>query len=326
MKVFKFQMNFLQIKHSKVFKCLLKTLPTLQRGFQSAQLKNISRYRLLSASLATTAKTMSFKSRPGRELEVGIEQAQAAGVSPDVIKTIVSARDMFQRRDEVTGNATSDHSATLAKIEQATFTHDWQGMHDQGKIPWVYKPHMYSGKLEGQLLKSLVSMQRAKRILEVGLFTGYGALSMAEALPADGELVSLEICESLKDLAADLAKDSPHAKKIRVEIGPALETVEKLVAAGEQFDMIFLDGDKKDYIELVKVAFDENLLSEGGTLLIDNAYVIGSAYNPSDKNHPMAMELLESVKNRKDLHSVMMPINDGVLMVRRMKDVERDAA
>ncbi|KAK3800531.1 hypothetical protein RRG08_066385 [Elysia crispata] len=269
---------------------------------------------------------MAFKSRPGRELDAAIQQAEAAGVDPEVMKTLLSARDMFQRRDEFTSDATSDHSKTLAKIEHETYHHDWQGDHDQGKIPWVYRPMMYSGKVEGQLLKSLVSMQGAKRILEVGLFTGYGALAMAEALPADGEVVSLEICESLKTLAGELAKDSHHAKKIRVEVGPALETVKRLVAAGERFDMMFLDGDKKDYIDLVKVAFDENLLSEGGTVLVDNAYIIGAAYCPSDKNHQMALDLLKTVKERPHLHHVMLQINDGVLMIRRMKDVERDAA
>ena len=98
---------------------------------------------------------MAFKSRPGRELDAAIQQAEAAGVDPEVMKTLLSARDMFQRRDEFTSDATSDHSKTLAKIEHETYHHDWQGDHDQGKIPWVYRPMMYSGKVEGALSNHL---------------------------------------------------------------------------------------------------------------------------------------------------------------------------
>ncbi|KAK3700239.1 hypothetical protein RRG08_033517, partial [Elysia crispata] len=264
--------------------------------------------------------------RPGRELEAAIKQAETAGTNPEVLDALTASRDMFKRRDEYTLNATSDHSETLANISHETRNHDWQWEHDQGNIPWVYKPLMISGRLEGQFLKSLVSMQRAKRILEVGLFTGYGALSMAEALPADGEIVSLEICERLKILVEELAKDSHHAKKMRVEIGPALETAKKLAEAGEKFDMIFLDGDKKDYPALVKMAFDDNLLAEGGTLLIDNAFVHGAAYCPSE-NNTLAHDVLEAAKTCKQpLHRVLIPMNDGVLMVRRMQDVERESA
>ncbi|RUS88819.1 hypothetical protein EGW08_003449 [Elysia chlorotica] len=269
---------------------------------------------------------MAFKSMPARKLDEAIKLAEATGVGSELMETLIAARDMFQRRDDFTGEATSDHSKTLAKIEHGTYHHDWQGFYDQGKIPWVYRPTMFSGRLEGQFLKSLVSIHKPKRILEVGLFTGYGALSMAEALPADGEVVSLEICESLKTLAEELCKESHHAKKIRVEVGPAMETVKRFVAAGEKFDMMFLDGDKKDYLNLVKVAFDENLLSEDGTVLVDNAYFIGGAYNPDHPNHSIAMEFLKEVKSRPQLHYVMLPMNDGIMMIRRMKDVEREAA
>ncbi|RUS88818.1 hypothetical protein EGW08_003448 [Elysia chlorotica] len=268
---------------------------------------------------------MSFD-RVGARLEAAIEEARRSGTDPDVLAALNSSCDMFKRRDAFTLKATSEHSKTLAKISHETYTHDWQWEHDQGNIPRVFYPRMTSGRLEGQFLKSLVSMQRAKRILEVGLFMGNGALSMAEALPADGEIVSLETCERLKNLVEEMTKSSHHAKKIRVELGPAIETAKKLVKAGEKFDIIFLDGDKKDYSTLAKMAFDDNLLSEGGTLLVDNAFFLGAAYMPSDDSH-LAQGLLDALDSCKaPLHRVMVPMNDGVLMVRRMADVETDTA
>ncbi|GFO21036.1 O-methyltransferase [Plakobranchus ocellatus] len=312
-----------------------------------------------------------------KALESCIEQAKAARVAPEIIENMCRSRDMMVKKDEFTQEASSSHSKICGEIEEATYTRDWKADYDQGKTQWHFQPGMLCGQVEGQLLKSLVSIHRAKRVLEVGLFTGYSALSMAEALPADGEIYSLEICESLKPLVQNLTKDSPHAKKIKINselltpyptfvdsaselltpyptfvdsvselltphpyrithtlpyvcwfvyfTGPALETMAKLADAGEQFDLMFLDGEKKDYVHLLEMSFDRNLLSPGGTVLIDNAYMIGTAYTSSDDTSP-AHILKDLVKSRKDLHSVMLPMNDGVLMIRRLKDVERDTA
>ena len=100
-----------------------------------------------------SAPVMSFKSRPGRELQAGLEKAEAAGVDPEVIKTLTSSRDMFKRQDEFNLDSTSHHSETLAKVEHETYHHDWQGDFDQGKIPWVYKPVMFCGRQQGTFLR-----------------------------------------------------------------------------------------------------------------------------------------------------------------------------
>ncbi|GFO21037.1 caffeoyl-CoA o-methyltransferase [Plakobranchus ocellatus] len=273
-----------------------------------------------------------------------LEKAEKAGAGPEVIESISAVRDMLQRKDEFTDYASSDHGETCEKIQVETYQHDFQADYDQGKIPSVYEAMMLCGRAEGQFLKSLISIQRAKRVLEVGMFTGYSAAAMAAALPADGELVTLDICESLKTLVQDLIKDFRHAHKIRIEIGPALETMARMADNGEQFDLMFFDGNKKDYIGLFQVliryvkmrkikdyiglfqmAFDRNLLSPGGTVLIDNAFIMGSAFASPDKSS-LAHEIAEAVRNRTDLHSALLPMNDGILMIRRLKDVERDAA
>ncbi|GFO21033.1 caffeoyl-CoA o-methyltransferase [Plakobranchus ocellatus] len=149
-------------------------------------------------------------------------------------------------------------------------------------------------------------------------------MCMAEALPADGELVSLEICEHLKTLAAELISESQHAGKIHIILEPAIKFINRIAETKEKFDMIFVDGEKADYVPLFKMIFDNDLLSTGGTLLIDNAYNRGGAYNPS-LNDRVPQELLDTVKAWQGLHTILLPLSDGLWMIRRMKDVERDA-
>ncbi|GFO21034.1 caffeoyl-CoA o-methyltransferase [Plakobranchus ocellatus] len=269
-------------------------------------------------------RSRESKNVPLKELEAGIQQAEASGtVAPEIIQKLSSARDMFHRRDEFTAQACCDHSTTCEKIEEETYTRDWKADFDQGKAPVEFGARYLCGKEVGQFLKSMVSIQRAKRILEIGLFTGYSALCMAEALPDDGELVSLEICEHLKNLAEDLMKESHHTKKIKIILGPAIESVKKMVESKEKFDMIFLDGDKADYIPLVKMIFEMDLLSAGGTLLIDNAYHMGGAFDPS-LNRPIPHQLRDCIKALPNVHAILLSMSDGIWMVRRMEDVERD--
>ncbi|CAG5133998.1 unnamed protein product, partial [Candidula unifasciata] len=172
-----------------------------------------------------------------------------------------------------------------------------------------------------QFLKSLISIQKAKRVLEVGLFTGYSAVAMAEALPADGEIVSIEIEEYLKTLVESLTKDSPHHKKHRIIIGKGLDVMKDLSAAGEKFDVVFLDADKAQYIDYFKLVFDGGLLNPGGTVLVDNAFFFGAGYDPSVGDNP-TKQFARAMSSYPSLHKVLVPIRDGVMIVRRLSDVE----
>ena len=99
---------------------------------------------------------MSFNNRAGRQLQAGLEKAQAAGVDPDVLEALSASVEMFKRRDEFTIESTSDSSDTLAKIHENTFNHDWQADFDEGKFPKVFKPVMITGPLQGEFKYKVV--------------------------------------------------------------------------------------------------------------------------------------------------------------------------
>uniref|UniRef100_A0A3B4UDB0 D-arabinitol 2-dehydrogenase [ribulose-forming] n=1 Tax=Seriola dumerili TaxID=41447 RepID=A0A3B4UDB0_SERDU len=132
--------------------------------------------------------------------------------------------------------------------------------------------------LAGQTLKMLVRMSQAKKILEIGMFTGYGALSMAEGLPEDGCLVACELEPYLKEFAQPIFDKSPHGKKITVKTGSAMDTLKELAAAGEQFDMVFIDADKNNYINYYNFILDNNLLKLRGVICVDNSLFKAKVY------------------------------------------------
>ncbi|KAH9507571.1 Caffeoyl-CoA O-methyltransferase 1 [Bulinus truncatus] len=157
-------------------------------------------------------------------------------------------------REEYTVSNTNQVSDTCQNILEQTYKTDWNSLFAEGKTIWNLMPGMMSGPLEGQFIKSVVSIQKCKKILDIGMFTGYSALSMAEALPADGLLVTLDQDEYLKELVGGkFFSKSPHGKKIKIKIGQAIDTVKQMAASGEQFDLIFMDADQKDYMEYFKM-------------------------------------------------------------------------
>ncbi|BFZ05954.1 hypothetical protein BsWGS_08993 [Bradybaena similaris] len=247
--------------------------------------------------------------------------AESSGAAPELIQTLKSAVELVKLREDFAHSATSKESATLKRILEETYRHDWASVYQQGKSHWDLAPEIMSGPLEGQFLKSVISMQKAKRVLDVGLFTGYSAVSMAEALPADGEVVSIEIDEYLKPLVESLVKDSPHHKKLRIINGKALDVLEVLKAAGEKFDVVFLDAEKDEYLDYFKYTFEGGLLNPGGTVLVDNAFFFGAGYMPDTEDNS-TKQFAEAISSDPTLHSVLVPIRDGVLVIRRLSDVE----
>ena len=173
---------------------------------------------------------------------------------------------------------------------------------------------MLTGHLEGRFLKMLVAISGARRILEIGTFTGYSAMSMAEALPADGELISCEIDERHAQIAREHIATSPHADKIEVRVGPALDTI---AALDGEFDMVFIDADKPAYRAYYEAVLP--LLSERGFICIDNVLWSLAVLDPSD-NDPSTTalrELNDFIVNDPRVECVMVPIRDGVSIIRR---------
>ena len=172
---------------------------------------------------------------------------------------------------------------------------------------------MLTGHLEGRFLKMLVAISGARRILEIGTYTGYSAISMAEALPADGQLISCEIDESHAEMARKHIATSPDASKIEVRVGPALDTIAALDGA---FDMVFIDADKTSY----RAYYDAVLprLSERGFICIDNVLWSKRVIDPSDTDPSTVAlrELNDFIATDPRVECVMVPIRDGVTIVR----------
>ncbi|MDP8905209.1 MAG: class I SAM-dependent methyltransferase [Chloroflexota bacterium] len=173
---------------------------------------------------------------------------------------------------------------------------------------------MMVGRLEGRFLKLLVAAIRARRVLEIGTFTGYSALSMAEGMPPDGEIISCELDERHAEMARRFIARSPYASRIDVRVGPALETIEGLEGP---FDFVFIDADKTGYRDYYERALP--LLSEGGLICIDNVLWSGRVVDPSDQSrNTVAMrELNDHIGGDSRVECVMLPIRDGVTLVRK---------
>ena len=168
-------------------------------------------------------------------------------------------------------------------------------------------PQMQVGHLEGAFLRMLVRLARAKRVLELGTFTGYSALVMAEALPEDGELITCDIDPVVTEIAKRYWKRSPHGKKIKLRLGPALETIKTLKGP---FDLVFIDADKENYINYWELCVPKT--RSAGLLVVDNVLWGGGALDPKDETDRAIAEFNRHVHGDKRVEAVMLPLRDGV--------------
>ncbi|HET6462901.1 MAG TPA: class I SAM-dependent methyltransferase [Candidatus Krumholzibacteria bacterium] len=168
-------------------------------------------------------------------------------------------------------------------------------------------PQMMVGHSEGLLLRLLVMLSRARRVLEIGTFTGYSALAMAMALPADGELITCDVDPKATTLAQKFWARSPHGKKIRLELAPASDTIAGLQGP---VDFVFIDADKPNYIKYWNAVLP--LVRPGGVLVADNVLWSGRVLDPQDDTTHAIVAFNAHVKNDDRVELVMLPIRDGV--------------
>ena len=174
---------------------------------------------------------------------------------------------------------------------------------------------MASGHLQGRLLKMLVEMIRPKRILEIGTFSGYSAISMAEGLPEDGRLYTFEINDEMEDFTRPWIKGSAVADKIEFIIGDALEEAPKL---GITFDMAFIDGDKRTYREAYEMTL--SVLRLGGFILADNTLWDGHVLEtpaPADRQTQGIEDFNDFVASDSRVEKVILPLRDGLTILRK---------
>jgi caffeoyl-CoA O-methyltransferase len=166
---------------------------------------------------------------------------------------------------------------------------------------------MMVGHSEGLLLRLLVLLTRARRVLEVGTFTGYSALSMAFALPDDGEIITCDIDPRATALAQRFWDRSPHGKKIHLRLAPALDTI---AALKSPLDFAFIDADKPNYIKYWEAILP--LVRSGGAIVVDNVLWSGRVLDPKEESDRALAAFNAHVKRDSRVEHVMLPIRDGV--------------
>lgn len=173
-------------------------------------------------------------------------------------------------------------------------------------------PAMLTGRVQGRLLKLIVQLCRPRFILEVGTFTGYSALSMAEGLSDDGRIVTCEIDPAAQQIAQETFDASPFGHRIEIRMGPALETIQRL---DDEIDLSFIDADKEGY----PVYYEEVLerTRSGGILIFDNMLWSGRVVEPADDTTRAIARLNEIITRDDRVENVLLTVRDGVQLVRK---------
>ena len=173
-------------------------------------------------------------------------------------------------------------------------------------------PQMLTGTIEGRFLELLVAATGARRVLEIGTFTGYASLSMAAALPPNGHIDTLDIEPRHAEVAQRYFDRSPHGEKITLHLGPALETIGRLEG---EFDLVFIDADKENYDAYYEAVLPR--LSERGLIAIDNSLWSGKVLDPPDDHSRAIAELNDKIAADERVIAVQLTVRDGITLVRR---------
>ena len=179
----------------------------------------------------------------------------------------------------------------------------------------VLLPRMLSGHLQGKMLKMLVKMIKPKNILELGTYTGYSAICLANGLPEDGHLHTIEINDELENFIQTYFQKANIQDKITLHIGDALDIIPKFDI---KFDLIFIDADKRKYLDYYHALFD--LLNPGGFIIADNILWSGKVVEELKANDRYTKGILEFnnfVQNDDRVENVIFPIRDGLMVLRK---------
>jgi len=179
----------------------------------------------------------------------------------------------------------------------------------------LLNPRMLSGHFQGRVLYMFCKMIRPVKILELGTFTGYSALCMAEALPEQGKLITIESDDELEDIITENLKLSEHGNKIQLLIGEALEIIPGL---DNDFDLVFIDADKREYSAYFELILPR--LKSGGFILADNTLWDGKVLKVHDNNDYQTIEIKkfnEMIASDQRVEKVMLPLRDGLTIIRK---------
>lgn len=198
---------------------------------------------------------------------------------------------------------TQNESELLQKLNRETYAK-------------VIMPRMLSGHLQGRLLSMISKMIRPSSILEIGTFTGYSAICLAEGLPEHGKIISIDINEELEFWVLEYWEKAGLANKAILKIGNALEIVPKL---NEEFDLVFIDADKDNYSNYFDIVIDK--VKSGGFILADNVLWSGKVANKPetfDRDTKAIDDFNKKIFNDSRVENILLPIRDGVMIIRKL--------
>lgn len=176
-------------------------------------------------------------------------------------------------------------------------------------------PGMQLGRVEGRLLTLLAQLVGARRAIELGTFTGYSSLAIAEGLASDGKLLTCDIDARSTEIALRYFSEAPWGNKIELRLGPALET---LASLDGPFDFAFLDADKERYVEYWEALVPK--VSAGGLLVVDNVFWSGTVLSPRTRGARAVAAFNEHVRNDTRVDTVTLTVRDGLLLARKRQD------
>ena len=173
-------------------------------------------------------------------------------------------------------------------------------------------PQMMVGLLEGQFLGALVRSTGAKRILELGTFTGYSSISMALALPPDGRVITCDVNDETTGIARRYAQEAEVADRIEYRLGPALDSIGQLEG---EFDLVFIDADKPNYVNYYEATLPK--LAPTGLMILDNTLWSGRVADPNedDENTRAIREVNDRIRDDPRVHNVLLTVRDGMNLV-----------
>jgi caffeoyl-CoA O-methyltransferase len=215
-------------------------------------------------------------------------------------------------------------SKELKAIALSTQNQPWQELYQTKKIKNRLKPEMQSSPFQAQLLKFLVQITKSERVLEIGMFTGYATLAIAEALPNHGSITACDHDHFLIDLANELLCNSKHYSKMKLISGEGKEVLTELINQSAKFDLIFLDANKLAYPAYYELILAGNLLDRAGILCVDNTLFKGEVFNnfSDDSNKtankiPVAIaEFNRLVANDHRVEQIILGLEDGLSLIK----------
>ncbi|MGB3605846.1 O-methyltransferase [Psychroserpens sp.] len=238
----------------------------------------------------------------------------------NLLELVDDCKALIDPLDAYLAQHSSSPSEALNTLEIETNALDWDNAFDQSETDLHLEKEMLSGAVEGQFLKLLVAITNAKQVLEIGSFTSYASLAMAEALPPDGNLIACEYDKFTATFAQKQLHNSQYGKKVKIVIGDALKTLEDLAQNNSVFDLIFIDADKAGYENYFRTIMDFELLKKNGLICVDNTLYMGQAYGAGDvtPNGLAIQKFNRLVANDERVQQVLLPLRDGVTLIRRI--------